>query len=714
MLRPCACCRALVLSLAALTIPQPARAQMIIVDNVDTGFSVLSGGWSTSDSAAGHYGANYAYLLTTGGGGSLGEVEWRPTLAATETFTVDAFYPSLASRPDNATYSVHHAGGVTDVVVNQQVNGGMWISLGTYTFNAGTGGYVTLDSDANGTNIVADAVRFVSVANPPLFTNIELTALNGFNVDARSASLADIDNDGDLDLFFQGATGAQQLFRNNFIGTGSLDFTNISSQLPAGLTSSWSACWGDYDGDGDVDVFIGKSNSGVTGTVLRNDGIAGFTDTSVAVGLDDPGFHQNVAWSDIDGDLDLDLVLAMEGPELNEIYIQVTSNSFIPVGASVGFQQPLGYKAYGMAIGDSDGDGDMDVYISTCRGDNNVRNNFYENQTVESGSLDFIDIADANGTQNMRNTYNAEFHDFDDDGDLDLYVVGADGQLTKIYRNDGSNQFTDVDAILGHDLLDNNGGDYNGGRAIDYDNDGDLDLYLHDHLANNGHDQARRLYRNDGNWNFTDVTAEVGIDFKTEGAYDSAWADIDRDGDLDLIAPTNVNSPERIFLNGAQANGNHWLQVRLLGPSSNTTAIGAAIYATIHYGTGAQRTLRRDANVNAATFNQSDLPVHFGLGNATVIDKLRIVWPGGVVQNLCNVAVDQFLTVHRPTPGDFDGDGDVDQSDFAAFVDCLNGPVSPPAPSSAACADACAALDVDLDNDVDLADLAGLVSVFAE
>ncbi|MDZ4657866.1 MAG: CRTAC1 family protein [Bythopirellula sp.] len=515
------------------------------------------------------------------------------------------------------------------------------------------------------------------LASPSLavFTENGALVLPGLDIDSesRSASLADIDNDGDLDVFFQGggagATGAQQMLRNNLVEFGTLTFLNMTSTLPAGLGPSWSAAWGDYNGDGFVDVFVGQSNTGVgaVGDVLRNNGPAGFSNESVATNLDDPDFHQNEAWVDIDNDRDLDLLIGMEGPEKHQIYLQGPANNFTPVGAAVGFQQDVGNKGYGMAIGDTDGDGDLDVYISTCRSDNNIRNNFYENQLVETGALSFIDIADTNGTQNTRNTYGAEFHDFDNDGKLDLFLVGADRQPTKIFRNDGNNLFTDVDTITGHALLTDVGGDLNGGKPVDYDNDGDLDLFFHDHLIFGASNKARKLYRNDGNWQFTDVTVAQGIHSTNEGAYDSTWGDLDRDGDQDLIAPTNQNFPERVFLNNASTNGNHWLYVELAGPTDNTTGIGASLYATLFEGTPQEVTLRREANTNAGTFNQSDLPVHFGLGVATIIDELRIRWPDGTMQRLYDVPTDQYLTVTIPGPGDFDGDGDVDGRDFLAW-----------------------------------------------
>ncbi len=522
-------------------------------------------------------------------------------------------------------------------------------------------------------------VLVTDVSAQPTFSEQGASILGGANFNSRSASYGDIDNDGDLDLLFQGAAGSQQLYRNNVIGTGSVNFTNISGQLPSGLGSSWSAAWGDYNGDGNVDVFVGQSNIGATGDVLRNDGVSGFSNQSTATGLNDPGFHQNVAWSDIDGDQDLDLIIAMEGPERHEIYLQGPGGSFTPVGAAVGFQEDFGSKAYGKAIGDTDGDGDLDIYISTCHGSGTIRNNFYENQLAQTGSLSFIDVADTNGTQYNSNSYGSEFLDFDDDGDLDLYMTGADGEASKIFRNDGSNQFTDVDTITGHALLTDTSGDLNGARAVDYDNDGDLDLFFHDHKPLNGNNNARKLYRNDGNWEFTDVTVTEGLQEVNRGSYDSAWADIDRDGDQDLLATTDSGSDERFFISDAATNGNHWLYVELEGSSDNTTGIGASIYATLDEGTPQERTIRREANTNAGTFNQSDLPVHFGLGAATTIDKLRIVWPDGTVRQIINVSVDQYLTVNIAggLAGDLDGDGFVGINDLNIVLSAWNQNVPP-------------------------------------
>jgi len=306
---------------------------------------------------------------------------------------------------------------------------------------------------------------------------------------------------------------------------------------------------------------------------------------------------------------------------------------------------------------------------------------------AETGSLSFIDIAgnsetdpSGNGTQFLGNSYGTEFVDFDNDGDLDLYMTGADGNKSKIFRNDGSLQYTDVDEITGHELLRNSSGDavrgidLNGGKAVDYDNDGDLDLYFHDKESSN---TIHRLFRNDGNWEFVDVTATEGLTVAAGGvnpgigAYDSTWGDLDLDGDQDLVVPNNstrnsVATPERIYVNDATTNGNNWLYVRLDGPSWNTTGIGSSLYATLNSETPQEVTLRREANTNIGTFNQSDLPVHFGLGDATEVDSLLISWPDGSKQLLRNVAANQYLNVSF-LPGDYNGDSVVDAADYLSW-----------------------------------------------
>lgn len=710
-------CAFLVFATCALATRSYATA--IIIDNGTTGYNVLSGAWSTSTSAAGYYGTNYGFLA--GSASATGTVEYRPTIPVTGSYEVAVWYNTNTSpstqRASDCHYTVDSASGSTAISVNQQTNGMRWYVLGTFTFNAGTTGRVSLtnqtaNASPSGRSIIADAVRFQTL--PATFTESGASIV-GFSGDVRSASLADIDNDGDLDLFYQMTAGAASrvMFRNNFIGTGTLNFTDISSTVHSPATSCWSAAWGDYNGDGLIDVYVGQSNSSASpatsGALLRNDGAAGFTDVSASSGLNETGFEQNVVWADVNNDGLLDMLIGMEVNSLHQVYLQGPAGHFTAVGAQVGFQAPEGIHAYGMAVGDTDGDGDLDVYISTCRPTGSIRNNFYKNMLKENLALSFVDVADTNGTQDFDNTYDAEMVDFDDDGDLDLFVLGADSKPSKIFRNNGNGTFTDVDTITGHALFSDTGGDLNGGRVLDYDNDGYLDIYAHDHQIQFGKNHARLLYRNTGNWNFTNVTVQEGLDEANldqqsgvNASFDGTWGDIDNDGDLDLLDTVGTMSgfvqPQRVFLSNVSTNGNHWAYFRLKGTPANTTAIDAQLYATINTGTPQQRTLRRDANNNAGTFNQSDLPVHFGLGAATQIDTLRVVWPNGLQQIYNNIPANHYVKLTIYSRFDFDKDLDVDKDDLSHFISCrtrANVAISGPG---------CSDTDTDGDGDCDLDD----------
>ena len=158
--------RALVLAL--LVCFCGALSAQVTIDNVDSGFSITFGSWTTATSASGKYGSDYLYKGAVGTGASYsGTVEWRPTLA-TDSYEVSVWYSSGSNRANDAPYTVYDASGPTTVRVNQQTNGGQWVSLGTFNFNAGSSGYVELANNAQaGQVVIADAVRFVPSSYVP-------------------------------------------------------------------------------------------------------------------------------------------------------------------------------------------------------------------------------------------------------------------------------------------------------------------------------------------------------------------------------------------------------------------------------------------------------------------------------------------------------------------------------------------------------------------
>jgi hypothetical protein len=214
--------------------------------------------------------------------------------------------------------------------------------------------------------------------------------------------------------------------------------------------------------------------------------------------------------------------------------------------------------------------------------------------------------------------------DYDNDGDLDLYVTNR-GTVNLLLRNDGSDTFVDVTS---GPLADTGNG--MGTAAADYDHDGDLDLYV----ANDG--TANIIIRNDGGLTFKNVTVDpLGDEGAGAGV---AWADCDADGDLDLYL-VNDSEPNRLFRNDYHLT-NHWLQVSLVGTFSNAAGIGARVRVVA----GGVSQIREIAS-GSGYCSQNSLMAEFGLGESTVADTIEITWPSGIVQDTTTLAADQVVTV---------------------------------------------------------------------
>jgi len=153
--------------LFVVALAATVSGQMIILDDASPEFQILSGTWATSAAAPGYYGDHYLFRSTTSTGGALGEVEWRPNLPADGIYEVSVNYVAGTNRADNSPFTVQHRDGSTVVPVNQQINGRSWVSLGTYSFQAGTAGCVRLSNNANPSYVIADAVRFRDPSQVP-------------------------------------------------------------------------------------------------------------------------------------------------------------------------------------------------------------------------------------------------------------------------------------------------------------------------------------------------------------------------------------------------------------------------------------------------------------------------------------------------------------------------------------------------------------------
>jgi len=290
--------------------------------------------------------------------------------------------------------------------------------------------------------------------------------------------------------------------------------------------------WADYDLDGDLDLFVGFR--GVPNRLYRNDE-GTFVDVAPSLGLDDPGETRAAAWGDYDGDGDPDLFVGfrLEDGVPNRVYRnEGGGTAFTEVAAALGVGGLVGNTRQTSWL-DYDGDGDLDLFMAFREQPNRLfRNELWRRdergrRVGGRGDPVFTDVTEASGLGDPRRTVGVAWFDMDQDGDLDAFVANQNGDLDALYRNDGG-VFSDVAPALGMDGRPRSE-EYGGvGPAVsDYDNDGDLDLFV----ANYGPDV---LWRNDGNGSFTEVArgTPLGEDYHSTAA---GWGDFDNDGLQDLF-----------------------------------------------------------------------------------------------------------------------------------------------------------------------------------
>jgi Tfp pilus assembly protein PilF len=460
----------------------------------------------------------------------------------------------------------------------------------------------------------------------------------------RGGAWGDYDNDGDLDLFSVGIQIPHSLYLNQ-----GGHFTDVAGQAGLGdPRGGWSASTADYDNDGDLDLYATRDGweGPAPNSLYQNQGGGSFREVSREAGVDDPDDTFMAAWGDYDNDgwVDLYTCDGLTGTgAANKLYHNEGNGRFADQAAQAGVD--LVKKSLGAAFGDYDRDGDLDLYVADVANPNTLFRN--------EGNGRFADATEKAGVgKPTQGGYVTFFFDGDGDGDLDLFVSAmcyyehfVESQLTGraahparayLYRNDGRDTFTDVAEAQG---LSRSFGSMGAGYG-DVDYDGRIDVYL----ANGGPNMARFepniLYRNLGE-RFADVTESAGMGGVDKG-HGVAFADYDVDGDLDLYVGDGGHYPGDLWRNHLYRNeghANNWLGVSLAGgPSSNRSAIGA------------QLVLRAGDLVQAAQVSSGDgfgctnsLGVEFGLGPRTRVDALELRWPSGQTRQLPVAGINRTL-----------------------------------------------------------------------
>ena len=475
---------------------------------------------------------------------------------------------------------------------------------------------------------------------------------------AGGAIVDDFDNDGVLDLITStwDPCGPLQAFR----GDGRGGFEDVGETWGLGdQLGGLNLIHGDYDGDGRLDLFVLRGawlleEGRIRNSLLRNEVGAGagrFVDVTRAAGLAAPAYPTQVAaWGDYDGDGDLDLYVGNEASEAHEYPSQLFRNlgdgTFEDVAAEAGVDN-LRY-AKGAAWGDADNDGDLDLYVS----------NFGANRLYLNEGGRFQDVAVRTGvTEPERESFATWFFDYDNDGDLDIYVGDYRDQATEIvasymgsdpgvgqpllYRNDcgpepgcgGRLRLTEVSRQLGirRPALPM------GANYGDLDNDGWLDFYLGTGEPDLASLMPNVMYRFDGR-RFHEVTFAGGFGHLQKG-HGVAFGDLDRDGDMDLLHQLGGFYPTDTFGNALFENpgsDNAWITLRFAGAGpadsgANRFGVGSRVALSVD-GPGGKRTIHRLVG-SGGSFGGNSMQLEVGLGDATRIDEIRVRWAGsGTVQ----------------------------------------------------------------------------------
>lgn len=456
-----------------------------------------------------------------------------------------------------------------------------------------------------------------------------------------SVSLVDFNNNGFVDI-----RNGRFLYRNNggtnatYLGAAGADYV-----------------WGDYNNDGLSDrlIWVGSgylqrlnNSAGTSYTTYHNNSVMPRLPPAEINGetIYDSSTRQGATWGDWNNDGWLDLYVT--GYEQQTGDPSGYPDAILMNNAGTAFSMTVlnattNNRARGVTACDFDQDGDLDIFVSCYR----LREN---NLWLNDGSGNFTDVATARGVAGEGTLYNDRGHtigscwgDFNNNGLFDLFLANfahpdAAQDRPMLMQNMGpAHGYTFVNrwTLDGANYQES----YSTAMAADFDNDGYLDLFFTTVYAvsSGGVIDNSRLWRNNGDWTFTDVTTQVGLPSDLGRTYGAAWGDVNNDGFPDLV--TN----DKLFIN--QGNANKWLKVRLEGDgvAINRAAIGAQVRINL----GSQ-TITRQVEGASGKGSQNEMTLHFGLGSRTAPVNLEITWPGGSVQTVENVAVCQ--TVYVPAP----------------------------------------------------------------
>ena len=473
----------------------------------------------------------------------------------------------------------------------------------------------------------------------------------------------DLDNDGLLDIMATSYGLSDQIRYMHQMKDGTFKTETTTSGL-VGITGGLNMIHADYNNDGFKDIVVLRGgwwgrNAKFPFSLLKNNGNNTFDDVTIELGLYSPAPTQSASWGDFNNDGWVDLFVAHENYPC-QLFIN-EKGKFKDVAKKYGLN--ITTFAKGCVWGDINNDGFPDLYLSALGAPNKL---WLNKPGAVTGERIFEDISKAAGVEEPIYSFPTWFFDFDNDGFLDLFVSGYDtkrfsevggdaardmlgmpalGELPRLYHNNGNNTFTDVSAAYGVDHV-----NYAMGCNFgDIDNDGWPDYYLGTGAPEYTTIVPNKLYHNLGGKKFEDITYATNTGHIQKG-HAVAFADIDNDGDQDIYAvmggAVEGDRFRNVLFENTSATGNHWVKLKLEGVTANRAAIGARIRIKVKMPDNSFQNFYHTV-CTGGSFGSQTLTVEAGLGKATGIEEIEIEWPNAkqTKEIITGVAIDTELKI---------------------------------------------------------------------
>ena len=482
----------------------------------------------------------------------------------------------------------------------------------------------------------------------------------------------DYDGDGDLDIYLvngaiqlgdgKGKSPHNVLYRNDGDGT----FSDVTKAAGVGSTAyGTGATVGDYDNDGDLDLYV--TNFGAD-QLYQNNGDGTFKDVTIEAGVANQEWGTSCVFVDIDNEGHLDIYVTNYavyhpkedrrcdergvhvycGPHAypavhDTFFLSDGDGTFTDVSAQYRPSDLLPMHGLGVTFGDYDDDGDMDLYVANDQDPNFLLQNDGKGKFLEVALISGVCYNDMGKEEAGMGT---DFGDYNNDGKLDITVSNYQTETNTLYHNHDSSFF--LDNTIPSGIAEITHGYLGWGiKFFDYDNDGYQDIFVaNGHLMDNiselekhvSYPQKNLLFRNLGDGTFANVVSKADGLSLKKVSRGAAIGDYDNDGDLDILVTNCNQSPD--LLQNMVGHRNNWVQIQLDGLKSNRSGFGAKIKVV----TG-EHIQYREVHSGGSYLSFHDIRAHFGVGKAEQIDLLEIKWPSGQIDRKTDLSVNQRYLV---------------------------------------------------------------------